>query len=734
MRFDSRTGGGAKFTAAVLACGLAMTGQQAAAQDEQAAAEEDQRVRLGTVTVTAQRRTESLQDVPVMVTVFGAEEIEAARIQEIHDIVTRTPGLSFDAFPASQARLYIRGIGSSERGAGGDPSSAVFLDEIYLGRPAAVAFDAFDVERIEVLKGPQGTLYGRNVVGGAINVISKRPQLDAFDASASATLGNFSRLDGAGFVNIPFANNTSAIRMSASYRSHDGFVSNPFLGRDVEDQETTSARLQYYAEPTDSLRMHFTLDGTRDRASGTANHVLEVFESNPLSNFYSPNFDPNVTYGSEPGFENRDTWGVRAEISNDFSFGTLTALASYRDLDYEFRYDFDGGNPDPTSPGFNAINISGGNDEQAELSSQEIRLSSLPGSQINWVAGVYHYKQDVTRSDILLLDAAVIAPIPLYEAFIADASLDSYAAFGDASVPVSERWTVFGGLRYSKDKKTQHVFNTDSMVPLRADEFYDVSVSAEFDDWTYRAGAEFQAVPNTMLYATISRGFKSGGFNDTASDAEEAATPIEPETAVQYEIGQKSTLFDGAVIWNNTLYYMDYSDLQVGKVIDGRSVRTNAGKAHVQGYETQLLVSPAEGLSFALAYAFTDAIFDEFEEDGVDFSGNRISRTPRHKVTISPAYVLSLANGADLTFAVDYRYASLIFDSNNNLPPEFRDPTHFVDARVIVDKLSNGLSLSLWGKNLTDERTRTFQGGFLGANFGAFSPPRTYGVTLTWDY
>lgn len=689
---------------------------------------------LGTVTVTAQRRTESLQDVPVMVTVFGADEITAARIQQIDDIVTRTPGLSFDAFPASQPRLYIRGIGSSERGASGDPSAAVFIDEVYLGRPSAVAFDAFDVERIEVLKGPQGTLYGRNVVGGAINVISKRPVIDSLEAAANATVGNYGRLDGAGFLNVPLAANTAAFRLSGSYRSNDGYVENRYLNRDVDDQETLSGRAQIYAEPTAELRMLFSLDGTRDRALGTANHVLELDESDPLSNFYSPNFDPDVTYGSDPGHMMRDTWGIRGEIAYDLSFATLTALVSHRDLKYDFDYDFDGGNPDPASPGFNLVNIGGGNKEESSLSSQELRLSSLPNSPVSWVVGAYHYNQDVVRSDILILDSPLIAPVALYEEFTADALLDSYAVFADASMPITDKLTIFGGARYTEDRKKQRVFNTESDAPLRADEFYDVTASTSFDDWTYRLGLEYQLTSDDMLYASISRGFKSGGFNGEPADAATAATAFEPEQAVQYEVGQKSSFLNGRMIWNNSIFYMDYSDLQTSQRINGISVVTNAGKAHIQGYETQLVVSPFEGFNLSAAYAYTDAIFDEFVENDVDYAGNRISRSPKHKVSVSPSYNAVLPNGSDLTFAIDYQYTSEIFDDNSNQEPELRDPTHFIDARIVIDNLGNGLSASLWGKNLTDERTRTFQGGFLGANFGAFNPPRTYGVTLSWEY
>lgn len=701
-----------------------------------AAEVEDETASAPVIVVTAQRRDQDLQDVPITVTVFGAEEVANARIRTVNDVVTRTVGLSFDAFPSAQPRLFIRGIGSSDRGAAGDPSAGVFLDDIYLGRPAAIAFDAFDIERIEVLKGPQGTLFGRNVVGGAINIITRKPDVSGFDASAEMTYGNYDRFDTAGFVNVPFAKNTGAIRVSGAYRSHDGHVRNAFLGEDVEDQSTLSGRFQFYAEPTPDLRVHFTLDGTRDRATGPANHVIGRDASDPISALYSINPDPDVTYGSEVGYQNRDTFGVRSEISYDLPFARVTFLGSYRELDYGLRYDFDGGNADPASPAFNGVNIGGGQDEQAEFSSQEVRVASLPGSAVNWVVGLYHYNQQVQREDIFILDTAAIAPIPLTEIYDQDSSLDSIAVFGDATIPITDSLSVIGGVRYTRDDKTYHVANTKSDVPLRGNEFFDVITSADFDAITYRAGLNFQPNSDHLFYAMVSRGFKSGGFQETPESAVDAATAYEPETAIQYEIGQKSTIVDGRLIWNNTLFYLDYTDLQTRQTdpATGGIFTTNAGAATIKGYETQLIARPFDGFNLSLAYACIDATFDEYVENGVDLSGNRISRTPKHKVSFSPSYTHSFADGVDLTLAADYRYESLIFDDNSNQPPEIRPATHFVDARIMIEGIADHLSLSVWGKNLTDERTRTWQAIFLGAHFAAFNPPRTYGATLRWEY
>ncbi len=703
-----------------------------AGQAEEQAADAAQQGNM--IVVTAQRRSENLQDVPVTVTVFSAEEIAQARIQQIDDVATRTPGLTFDNFPTSQPRLYIRGIGSSDRGAAGDPSSAVFVDDIYMGRPSAIAFDAFDVERIEVLKGPQGTLFGRNVVGGAVNVITKKPDIDRLDAAAEFTYGNFDRIEGAAMINVPFAHNTGAVRISGAYRSHDGYEANLYLGTRVDDQDTLTGRFQIYGEPSDNFRFHFTLDGTRDRASGPANHVLELDTSDPRSNFYTSNFNPDTTYGSIPGYQDRDTFGVRSELSYDFPFATLTFLGSYRDLDYRNFYDVDGGNADPTSPGYNGINISGGDAEKSELSSQELRLSSLPDSSLTWVVGFYHYYQDVTRTNSFVLDTRLVAPIPLTELYDQDAQLDSIAVFADATIPLTDQFKIFGGVRYTRDDKTARVANTRSQAPLRGTEFFDVTNEASFDAVTWRGGVEFRPSRDHMFYASVSKGFKSGGFQDTPGDAVAASTPFEPESAIQYEVGQKSTFLNGRLIWNNTLYWLDYTDLQTIQLINGLQIASNAGKATIKGYETQLDARLFDGFNLSVAYAYTDAKYDDYIEAGDDYSGNRVTRAPKHMVTVSPSYTFYLPGNLDVTLAGDYRYTSFIYDDASNEPPEFRDPTNFVDARIVVDNIADHFTFSIWGKNLTDERTRVFQGVFLGANFGAFSPPRTYGATLSWEY
>lgn len=693
----------------------ALIGLPAQAQDQAEAAAIEE------VVVTAQRRSERLQDVPVTVTAFGADQIDESHIVGVQDIITRTPGLSFDAFPASEPRLFIRGIGSSDRGSGGDPSAAVFLDEVYLGRPSAIAFDVFDIERIEVLKGPQGTLYGRNVVGGAINVITKAPDLSGFEGALEGTLGNYDRRELAGMANLPFADGKAALRLSGSVRKHDGYTRSAVTGGDLEAGDTRSARAQLLVEPTDTLRIHLTADSTTDRGTGPANHVL--FTSRP--DRYPLSLDPNRSLATIDGRQDRDTYGLRGEVNWSLPFATLSYLGSHREVDYESYYDFDGSN--------GTRGIEGGDTEHSELTSHEVRLLSPEDSKATWVVGAYSYR---AKTDRMVTNNTI--NFAGLERVVQDSELESYAVYGDITYPVTERLNVTAGVRYTKDKKDYHIVNLgpqqfQTVFPL------DARASASFDAVTWRLGADYHFAPDHMVYGMVSRGFKSGGFQDAPSSPEAAVTPFEPEYATQYELGLKQQFFDRALTWNNSIFLIDYTDLQTGQTVGLSKLTNNAGKATIKGYETSLAWRIGAGFDLGLNYAYTDATFDDFatvddNNNPINLAGNRLSRSPKNKLTLSPSYTLELANGGEVRATAEYRYESLIYDDNSNLQPEVREPTEFVDANAGYTSPDGTWTFSVWGKNLTDERTRTLQVFFNSTFFVAYNPPRTYGATLRWNF
>lgn len=673
------------------------------------------------VVVTAQRRSERLQDVPVTVTAFAAEQIEDAHIVGVQDVITRTPGLSFDAFPASEPRLFIRGIGSSDRGSGGDPSAAVFLDEIYLGRPSAIAFDVFDIERIEVLKGPQGTLYGRNVVGGAINVVTRAPDLSGASGALEGTVGDYNRREAAGVINLPFADGAAALRLSGSVRKHDGYVTSLVTGGDLEAGDTRSARAQLLVEPNDWLRVHLTADTTTDRGTGPANHVL--FTNRP--DRYPLSLDPSKSLATIDGRQDRDTFGLRSEVSVTLPFGDLSYLGGYREVDYESYYDFDGSN--------GSRGIEGGDIEHSELASQELRLISPSDSRANWVLGVYSYQAETDRT--VINNTLNFAG---REKVVQASRLESFAIYGDITYPLTERLNVIAGVRYTQDDKDYHIVNLgpqqfQTVFPL------DAVTSASFDAVTWRLGADYHVARDHMVYAMVSRGFKSGGFQDAPSSPEAAVTPFEPEYATQYELGLKQQFFDRTLTWNNSLYLIDYTDLQTGQTVGLSKLTNNAGAATIKGYETALFWRAPGGFDLSVNYAYTDATFDDFATvddagDPINLAGNRLSRTPRNKLSVSPSYRWRLGNGGEVKAMAEYRYESLIYDDNNNDPPEIRDPTEFLDANAGYTSPDGAWTLSVWGKNLTDERTPTLQVLFNSTYFVAYNPPRTYGATLRWNF
>ena len=701
-----------------------------AAADEERQAKGGEVSQLEAVVVTSQKRSQLLQDVPITVNVMGAKLIEDARIMQIVDVANRTPGLNFDSFPATQPRPAVRGIGSSDRGAAGDPSTAVFIDEVYYGRPAAVAFDAFDVERIEVLKGPQGTLWGKNVVGGAIHVVNEKPLLHETYGRVALTAGNHGRLDGAGFFNVELGEET-ALRLSLSSRHRDGFAYNTYLNTRVDDEDTTSARLQLLTQ-RDRLTLLFSGDLTRDRGTGSARRTVGIDPTSSTRSLWANAIDPNpeTTRNDIEGHQDRDSKGLRVNVDYRADDFTFSSISSYRWLDYDALEDADGGNPTT-----NRLNARGLQVESTRFWSQELRIAAPEKSAVNWVAGAYFYGSHTRRTDGLIVDRPP-APSGSFNAldqFDQHAVTRSMALFGDVTVPVSPSVNLFGGVRVSRDQKDYDVTTANSTAFLRSAGAYTVAASKSWSKPTFRAGVDFKASKELLLYGSVANGFKSGGFQDTPTTAASAATPFGPEKATNYEVGAKASLLGGRLFVNASAYWTDYTDLQVRSTVNNTSITENAGSARIKGVEVSVEARPTRAFSVMATYALTQARFIELIDRGVDYSGNYLTRNPRQKVTLSPSYRFSPAPGYQLTTAVDYAYESRIYDDISNDPNTIRPAKQLVDARLVIDTPCNW-SVTLWGKNLGNEVYRTHQFYLLGGQFATYGAPRTYGVTGVWKF
>lgn len=691
-------------------------------------------VALEEVVVTAQKRSESLQDAPITVNVLSGEKLEQAQISDIRSLAQYTPGLQMDAFPQSQPRPFIRGVGSSDRGAGGDQSAAAFMDGVYLSRPAFLSFDNFDLERIEVLKGPQGTLWGKNVVGGAMHIITNKPQAE-FDSRLSITAGNEGIFNSSVMVNSPIGENGTAIRAVLNRQSHDGFTRNVYLDKDQDDQDRWSGRVHAQFYPSEKTDLLVTAYGSTDDNAGAGRHQYSLTEAGVS---WDPDGSARKSTANVNGYDKKDIWGVNAALNWDLDFATFSGLLAYRELDYSKLEDIDGNNVnDQLSGGISGIQqLDFYEAEQTDVLSIETRLAAPDDSIIFWQIGAFYENDDIMREQELnlLLPAA---DRDVNETIITPNETDSLAVFGEVTYPLSDRASITGGLRWSKDEKefgataaqvgSGRVFVRETYTGLTA--------SDSWSEVTWRVTGDMHFNDNVFGYATVSRGYKTGGYQDTPTNPVDAVTSYKPETLINYEIGIKSD-WDRARA-NISAFFMDFTDMQVRTTnSDGATITSNAGASEIKGIELELTYLPFESLSLGLNYAYTDAKFTDFIDEGVDFTGNTLPRAPKNTVAANITYYAedAFATGGLLELGIDYAWRDERFDDFTNAPPEVVPAFGLVDARAVYTFPDPKWQISLWGSNLTNKEYQVHGPDFGLATWYLFAPPRTYGVTLNWSY
>lgn len=687
---------------------------------------------LEEVLVTAQKRAQSLQDVPISVNAFDGDALERARISDVRSIAAYTPGLSMDAFPSSQPRPYIRGIGSSDKGAGGDQSAAAFTDGVYLSRPGFLSFDSFDLERIEVLKGPQGTLWGKNVVGGAIHFITNKPQ-EEFDARVSLTSGNEGTLNGSGMINVPLVENTVLLRAVVNKSSHDGYADNVYLNKEQDDQDRLSGRVHLQIFPNENSDLLLTLYGSKDDNNGPARHQ---YSPSITGLSLDPDGSARKTTASNNGFDKKNIFGANATLNWELGIGNFTSILAYRNLDYSKSEDIDGNNlGDQVSGGVAAIQqLDLVEEEETDVWSIEARLAAPEESEIFWQVGFFYENDEIERvQEGTLFFPAVGRDV--VETIITPNETDSIAVFGEVTYPLGENANITGGLRWSRDEKSFGATATQEgpgRVFVR--EVYDrLETTDSWEEVTWRITGDMHFTDNVFGYATVSTGFKSGGFQDTPPNPTAAVTPFEPEKVINYELGLKMDW--SRVRTNVSVFMMDLEDQQVRSTNqDGATITANAGESEIKGFELELTVMPTDSLSLAANYTYLDATFTEYVDEGDDFSGNTISKSPENAYTLTANYSLEdfSGTGGALDLGVDYLWTDKVYGDNSNLQPEIVDGYGLLNARAVYAAGSGQWDVSIWGKNLTDEEYPVHLPNFGVGTWYIFGPPRTFGVTFNW--
>lgn len=728
------------------------------------------------IVVTAQHRAENIQDVPIAVTALSGDELKKADIFDAGTIAQHTPGLAYAEFSPGQANVSLRGISSADDGAGLDNSVALFLDGVYIGRGASINFDMFDLERVEVLRGPQGTLFGRNSIGGAINVVSSKPS-EEFGAKFGVTVGNEGILRYQALVEGSLSE-TVAGKFSATHREHDGFVRNVVLNKDQQDQDQTSARGQLLFQ-RDTSQWIVSADVMRDDREDMGR--TPVVDNAPLQAILAANgvTGPRQSAAPADGFSDREAYGVSVQGDIEFDRGTLTTITAFRHADTDWEMASAGAPLGGLGLPFDEVidDIV----EDIDTFSQEFRWTSGGDGPFKYTAGFYFFTEDTDRTEIFRISRAGTYADPTSPFRITDLGnqgiigneyartaneTTSYAIYGQGSWEFNDQWTASFGGRFTKDEKDYTAesvncglvaANDPSIIGTQFENFaacdgvggslaiiaeaFEVNPSDSWTDFSPKVALQYFHNEDIMFFGSVSKGFKSGGFAGSQGIEAVASTPVDPETAINYEVGFKGDFFDNSLRLNATAFYTDYEDLQVvrfGPVPGsafGTFVTTNVGEADITGVELEFTWYITENLRFAGHHAYLDTetadLVFEIGSGPFNASGQELTRAPQNSSNVSLSYDLPTDNG-NWDFRLEYSHTD---EQRTDFvdPRIIQDEFELFDARVGWTSSDETWEVALWAKNLLDEDYISHMYVIGPGGIGVWGEPRTYGLNVTYS-
>lgn len=694
----------------------------------------------GDIVVTAQRRSERLQDVPMAITALGGEVLQRAPITNLIDIQTSVPNLNISPRIGSGV-VAIRGIGFGIATAGAEGSVALHSDGVYQSRPSAVLFGLFDVNRIEVARGPQGTLYGRNATGGAINIISKKPT-GTLTGYVESSYGNYDDLAVEGAISGPLMGEKLLVRIAARVQERDGFGTNLTSGSEIDDFKAKAVRGMLEFRPGDGISILLQGDYfKRDDAAGATHFggCLQICSANAaVSRGWAIPADPRDVFSDIRQKNFAEDYGFLLKSEIELPFADLTSLISYRRGNMANVFDLDGtAQPD----GRNS------REEDYDSFSQEFQISRK-GSSLDWIFGIYYFHEKNY--------ARARGHFPLFLAPIAGdyfqggtLTTNAYAAFGEVSYHVTPKLALTLGGRYSKERKRisgEYIYlNGPSGVVTGREASPTIAAPCtvclglpdrvSFNAFSPKFSARYELSSYQQIYASAQKGFKSGGF------AVGAVTPsFKPETIWSYEAGLKATWFDRALTTNLAVYHYDYRDLQLGQALTTSTVVTNAARAKIDGAELEWRVAIDDHLSFDGFGAYNHARFSSYNSRNpgiagspiLDLSGNLLPNAPKWSGKIGAQYEARAFAGSVTLRTELFASARVYFSEFNNVVNSQR-PYRQVNASFRYEA-PNDWHLGIYMNNIFD-RTVIAGAVVFTPLVGAFInrqylPPRTYGIRL----
>ena len=731
---------------------------------------------LEEVLVTAQKRSESIQDVPVAVTAFTGEDLEARNIQSIGSVADVTPNLLIQSGGTGNniTSVFIRGIGQSSQQVFFDQGVGTYVDGIYRPTAHGGLIDLLNVERIEVLRGPQGDLYGKNAVGGAISIITRQPDVSDTFGSITAVMGSYDRIDVRAFINLPAIEDKLALQFSAASRTADGFVETLALkgDDDLGSQENAAFRAAMKWQITDSAAWTLSYDFMDMESSGSPMHHSKII---PTSRFnaqhntavaagllgntpaVTSNFETGDPYKSNiTGFQHRNNSEETTIISRleiDLGIANLVSLTSHKEINTNDGFDADG----------TPVDVSANNRfVESESFSQEFQLSGLAfNERLNYLVGLYYLSDEIQFNTFAENNISTTPYVGVVSGYrdrssrnLTDQTLDSYAVFANVSYDISDKFTLTVGGRYMSEEKDMLAGLSRSATtrPARTQ----AKQSGDWSNFSPKLQIEYAASDDLMVYASFASGFKSGGMNNTIFDDDAEGTflvAFEEEEVDSYEIGLKGAWLDNTLQTNAALFYMDYTALQVSILdfnpVTGAQLRTiaNAGEADIYGIEFESVWAPTEALTLITSAAYLDATYaknvfeDPSDPDSVLFvDGDPLAFAPEYSVSISGIYEVPVGDGGSLKFRGDYSWRDLVYFEPEGLLEdrinESQDSYGLLNISATYDSGDNWY-ISVFGTNITDEHyvTGTFiQTRVVGVEWDIVGRPAEWGVKVGYEF
>lgn len=735
---------------AAMLLGACLLAAQAHAQTQRRANEARSTAELEEVVVTAERRAEGLQNVPIAITAVSGPTLDEAGVTAVGDLVQLAPSLQFGT-RSTNVFIAMRGIGQAGQDIGSQSGVTVSIDGVPLLNHFMMNPVFLDVGRVEILRGPQGTFQGRNATGGAINIYNIAPS-DEMEGSVEATAGNYSRYGLKGFFNLPFSDKVTS-RLSLLSERADGWMKNGFLGTRNDDTDIDQVRGQLLVKPSESSSIRALVEYTRDRSNPSFAILLgRAVADQPtiveLPTYPYPQNDiENLTfYINEPN--NRDVEALRASLIATWDLGpgtTLTSTTGYIKHDIELT-DID---VDATPYDTSAFPLIGIHNRQF---SQEFTLVTDLGSRADLAVGLFYMNGD--SSEPLYLD---FTPITNYLVYLPVEKLDSYAGYAQFRYNLTDKLRATIAGRYTVDDKS---YEMDATVLT----FH--TLLSDEDEWgafTPRFVLDYTPNDDSLIYASATRGFKSGGFN-TLGDITLPVDAFGPEYVWNYEVGGKAMFFGRRLRMGLTAFYADYTNLQatVFRVNEETQVRfprvENSATAEIKGVELEIEASPVVGLTFRGAATRLDTKYGKFCNNdplypavptdpacadqglpagAINLQGNTLVQAPEWQFNVSGAYTFAVSDHLDVITRADYKWQSKVeFDFYNN-PLNTEDSYGLLNASIGLATRDRSWSLTAWIRNALDERYVTQANTASGAypsRSGSLGMPRMYGATLGYRF